>query len=318
MNISKKNIKPGIPKGVYPVMLTAFREDGSLDFQGVDHLTDYYLQSNVTGLFACAMSAEVNHLSDLEKTVLAEHIVQHVDYRVPIVAGALSAGSLIQQIELVRRISGIGADIVTVAVSQIADKNEDDQVWLHNMDSFLQEIPDNIRLGLYESPWPYRRLLSEETFRWVVQSERFYFLKDTCSQIDIIRSRVKIRENSALSLFNANTQTLLASLQAGADGFSGIGANYFPELYVWLCGNFKEFPEMSCELQDFMTKCCEIMEGKFYPVLAKEYLRQKGIHITPFCRSKRIKLPVDAYESLKQLRTEADKWLCKINTNSAL
>jgi len=313
MNISKKNIKPGIPKGVYPVMLTAFSEDGSLDFQGVDHLTDYYLQADVTGLFACAMSAEVNHLSDLEKTALAKHIVQHVDDRVPVIAGALSAGPPMQQIELVRRISGIGADIVTVAVSQIAGKNEDDQIWLHNMDSFLQEIPDNIRLGLYESPWPYRRLLSEEMFRWVVQSERFYFLKDTCSQIDIIRSRVKIRENSALSLFNANTQTLLASLQAGADGFSGIGANYFPELYVWLCRNFKEFPEMSCELQNFMTKCCEIIEGKFYPVLAKEYLRQQSVPIAPFCRSKQVNLPVSVYKQMRLLHAEVDEWLRKIN-----
>ena len=338
---------PNLPKDVYPVMLTAFHEDGSLDFQGVDHLTDYYLQADVTGLFACAISAEINYLDDTEKTALAEHIVQYVNGRVPVVAGALSDGSLTQQIELARRISGTGADIVTLAVSQIASKNEDDNIWLHNMDSFLRKLPDSVHLGLYESPWPYRRVLSEETFRWVVQSGRFYFLKDTCSQIDTIRNRLKIANGSKLSpipatiradteksesminstnnfnsidlaagielrLFNANTQTLLLSLQAGAHGFSGIGANYFPELYVWLCRNFKEFPEISHDLQKFLTESCDIIEGKFYPVIAKEYLRQQGIPITPFCRSKQIKIPADVHDRMRQLHTEADEWLKKI------
>ncbi len=330
MNNAKKNMNTNLPKGVYPVMMTAFNENGSIDFQGVNHLTDYYLQAGINGLFACAMSAEVNHLDDNEKVELAENIVRHVNGRVPVVAGALSADPMTQQIELARRISGTGADIVTVAVSQIAKENENDQVWLHNMDLFLQVLPDNIRLGLYESPWPYRRVLSDCTFQWVVQSGRFYFLKDTCSQINTIKSRLEAIRNSSLipistairnkpdteivglSLFNANTQTLLLSLQAGAQGFSGIGANYFPNLYVWLCRNFKKFPEMSRDLQKFLTECCDIIEGKFYPVIAKEYLRQQSIPITPFCRSKHIELPEDMYEKMRQLHTEADEWMKKI------
>jgi len=313
MSNSEKKMVSGLPKGVFPVMLTAFHEDGSLDFQGVDHLTDYYLQAGAAGLFACAMSAEVDHLDDQEKVALAEHIVRHVGGRVPVVAGALSAGPPAQQVELARRISGTGADIVTVAVSQIARKNEDDQIWLHNMELFLRELPDSIRLGLYESPWPYRRVMSKNAFRWAAKTGRFYFLKDTCAQIDIIRNRLKIGLDSKLRLFNANTQTLLLSLQAGARGFSGIGANYFPELYVWLCRNFKKFPEMSQNLQNFMTRDCEIMEDQFYPVSAKEYLRHQGLPITTFCRSEQVKLPEDVYNRLKQLHIEADEWLQKIN-----
>jgi len=313
MSNSEKNMTPYLPKGVVPVMLTAFHEDGSMDFQGVDHLTDFYLQAGAAGLFACAMSAEVDQMDDPEKVALAEHIVRYVDGRVPVVAGALSASPLEQQIELARRISGTGADIVAVAVSQIAEKNEDDQIWIHNMDSFLRELPDCISLGLYESPWPYRRVMSEEMFRWVVQSGRFYFLKDTCAQIDTIRKRLEIGLDSNLKLFNANTQTLLLSLQAGAYGFSGIGANYFPELYVWFCRNFKEFPEISRGLQGFMTRYCETMEDEFYPVPAKEYLRQQGMPITPFCRSEQVKLPAGVYDRLRQLHTEADEWLRKIN-----
>jgi len=37
------------------------------------------------------------------------------------------------------------------------------------------------------------------------------------------------------SVFNANVETLLPSLLAGAQGFSGISANFYPHLHSWLC-----------------------------------------------------------------------------------
>ena len=70
---------------------------------------------------------------------------------------------------------------------------------------------------------------------------------------------------------------------------------------------------MSHDLQKFLTECCDTIEGKFYPVIAKEYLRQQGIPITSFCRSKHIKIPADVHDRLKQLHIEANEWLRKIH-----
>ena len=313
MSNSKKNTLHELPKGVFPVMLTTFREDGSIDFSGVEYLTNYYLEAGATGLFADALPAEVNYLSDGEKVALAKCIVRHTDHHVPVVVGAISDGTTERQAELIHRISESGADVVTIAVSQIAEENEDDEIWLRNIDRLLQRIPESVRLGLYEAPWPYHRLLSETTFRWVTKTGRFYFLKDTCGQIELIKNKIEIGCNSTFKLFNANSQTLLLSLQAGAHGFSGIGANYFPELYVWLCKNFRKFPETSEKIQKLLTKACEIMEGGFYPTAAKEYLRRNGLPITSFCRAKQIGFPENEFDNLKRIRKRANELLQNVN-----
>jgi len=313
MNVLTKEIKNAFPDGVCPVMLTAFDENGSLDLKGEDCLTDYYLHAGARFLFACALSSEVDCLDDREKIALTEHILRRVDGRVPVIAGALSASSLAEQVDLIKAMVGVGADGVAVSVCQIAHENEDDQVWLKNMDWILQQLPDNIRLGLYECPWPYRRLLSDDMFRWVAESGRFYFLKDTCGQIETIRKRLEVCQNSSLMLFNANTETLLLSLQAGASGFSGIGANYYPELYVWLCDNYKQRPELSLGLQGFMDKCYEVTEGQYYPISAKEYLRQQGMCISSYCRTKQMEIPSDVCERLSGLHDDVNNWIQRIS-----
>ena len=305
--------KASIPDGACPVMLTAFGDDGSLDFKGEDHLTDYYLEAGVDLLFACALSSEVNCLDDQEKIELTKRVLRRVDGRVPVIAGALSASPLPKQIDLIKRVSGTGANSVAISVCQIAHEHEDDQVWHKNLNWLLQELPGDIRLGLYECPWPYRRVLSDEMFHWVIESDRFYFLKDTCGDIETIRKRLKVSHNSKFKLFNANTETLLLSLQAGASGFSGIGANYFPELYVWLCKNYKQYPEHALGLQNFMDNCHELTESQFYPISAKEYLRQQGVRISSFCRTKQMEIPSNVREKLRALYDDVTNWMKKIS-----
>ena len=56
--------KAEFPVGVWPPMLTPFREDRSIDWAGVDRLTDWYVAAGVAGLFAVAQSSEMFALDD--------------------------------------------------------------------------------------------------------------------------------------------------------------------------------------------------------------------------------------------------------------
>ena len=60
-----------LPKGVWPVMLTPFTADGAIDWDGVDVLTDWYIESGVAGLFAVCASSEMYHLTEGERYALA-------------------------------------------------------------------------------------------------------------------------------------------------------------------------------------------------------------------------------------------------------
>lgn len=101
-------------------------------------------------------------------------------------------------------------------------------------------------------------------------------MKDTCCDASLIRAKLAALEGTDFKLFNANTATLLDSLKAGAKGYSGVMANFHPDLYVWLCGNFSKHPREASLLEDFLTMASYI-EKQYYPVNAKYALSRKGI-----------------------------------------
>lgn len=133
-------------------------------------------------------------------------------------------------------------------------------------------------------------MLGEQELAFCANTGRFHFLKDTCCDLARIRQRLTQLEGNELKLFNANTSTLLDSLRAGAAGFSGVMANFHPELYVWLCDHYAEDPSRAEMLQSFLTLASQL-EKQLYPVNAKAYLAGEGLPITTMTRVK--KSPAD-------------------------
>jgi len=248
MNLPETKTSNPLPPGSYPAMLTAFHDDGSFDWQGVDCLIDDCLDHGAAGIFACGLSAEIMQMDDQEKGQLAEYIAKRVDGRAPVVATAITAGSIDDQAALIRRVHDCGADAVAIGVCQLATAEEDDQVWIDHATDLLEQISPEVQLSMYECPLPYHRLLSEKNLRWAADTGRFFFLKDTCCCLDTIRDRLTILAGSNLQLLNANTRTLLDSLDTGVYGFCGIGSNYMPQLYAWLCQNWGAQPQLASEL----------------------------------------------------------------------
>ncbi|HEY7159689.1 MAG TPA: dihydrodipicolinate synthase family protein, partial [Acidobacteriota bacterium] len=45
-------------KGYIPVMLTPFKDNGAIDYEGLSRLIEFYLDAGVSGLFANCLSSE--------------------------------------------------------------------------------------------------------------------------------------------------------------------------------------------------------------------------------------------------------------------
>ena len=75
-----------LPGGLWPVMLTPFKENNEIDFDGLRILTDFYLASGAKGLFANCLSSEMFQLSEYERISLVQAVVEYVSDRVPVVA----------------------------------------------------------------------------------------------------------------------------------------------------------------------------------------------------------------------------------------
>ena len=276
------------PNGVYPVMLTPFTENNEVDYEALGKLVDWYIEKGVNGLFADCQSSEMFFLSLEERVKIGEFVKKHADGRVPVVTSGHISDSLEDQAKELTAIAGTGADAVILLTNRLAKENESDEVWLENLKKLLEMIPKDVPLGFYECPYPYKRIISPELLKWCADTGRFYFIKDTSCDIENMKAKLEVIKGTNLKLFNANTSTLLKTLELGASGYSGVMANFHPELYVKLCNIYKENPSKARKIADFLT-VASLIERQVYPVNAKFYQKSIGNFNSIMTRTRDIK-----------------------------
>tara|TARA_R110002020_G_scaffold70100_26_gene182028 strand:+ start:261 stop:1205 length:945 start_codon:yes stop_codon:yes gene_type:complete len=279
--------------GIWPVMLTPFKDNREIDWHSLERLVDWYVANGVHGLFANCQSSEMFFLSDKESIDLTKFVVDRADGRVPVVASGHTGETFNHQVEQLQAIGETGVDSVILISNRLASADEGEEKALETLKALTETVPDHLGLGVYECPHPYKRLLSDAAVEWCAKSGRYTFIKDTCCNIDTIRRRLKLIEGSRVHLLNANAQTLLETLKAGGHGYSGVMANFHPALYVWLVENWQAEPEKAETLAEILT-ISALAEYLDYPVCAKDFHVGIGTFDSRVCRTR----PIGSYDAL--------------------
>lgn len=272
-----------ISGGVYPTMITPYK-NGEIDYDAVKKLVDWYIEKGCHGIFAVCQSSEMAYLSLKERVKLAETIVEHNNGRIDIVASGHIGDSLEAQAEEMKEISKTGIDAFVLVSNRFDLHNDGDDVWIANAEKFIEKADKDIPLGIYECPKPYKRLLSERNIEWIKKIGRFEFIKDTCCDIKMLEERGKQLKDTGVMIFNANGQTFYHSMLNGASGYSGIMANFHPELYVWLYENYKIQPEKAERMSNYLSMMA-FTESAAYPNTAKYSLKRAGLDMDLYSRS---------------------------------
>lgn len=272
------------PGGVYPTMLTPFTEENNVDYNSLAKLIDWYLEQGCDGLFAVCQSSEMFYLSLEERIKIAKFVKEHAGKGCPVVCSGHISYSLDDQAKEIEKIAETGVDAVILVTNRLAATGESEDIWIRNLSKLLDKIPKEVPLGFYECPYPYKRVMTEKAIQFCADTERFYFLKDTCCDAERIKKRLFVVAGSNMKIFNANTATLLQTLQYGAAGYSGVMANFQAREYKWLCKYFKEKPHAAQEVSSFLT-LSSFIETHLYPAIAKHRLLEKGIFATDRCRA---------------------------------
>ena len=271
-------------KKFIPVMLTPFYENGSVDYDGLSRLIDFYLESGAGGLFANCQSSEMYALDNKERITILKHVLKQVNGAVPVVATGAFGGAIEEQAGSVRRMYDTGIDAAIVITCLIAGEDEADLVFDERMLQLL-DLTKDIPLGFYECPQPYKRVLSAAQLGRFVASGRIVYHKDTCLDINLVKEKLAATRGCNFGLYDAYIVNAVKSLRAGAGGLSCIQGNYFPELIVWLCENYNR-PAAAAEVeevQQFLSRNMDIMHTA-YPVTAKYFLCRRGILKNSFSR----------------------------------
>ena len=274
----------GCARGVWPVMVTPFTEDNRIDYNGVEKIIEWYDKMGGDGIFAVCQSSEMFELDAEERYELGKFVMEHAPKQIPVVC------------------SGHVAEIVYGFISnQLAKEDESEDVVKRRVEYLLDHIQAD-GFGIYECPYPYKRVLSAGLLRWLALTGKFKFLKDTCCDVLQLKAKADAVRGPGLKIYNANGATLLQSLKDGCAGYSGVMANFYPDLISYLVKNFEDDSEIIDVLMDFIGAASTI-EYQCYPVNAKYYLQLEGLPITTKSRKQNDRL----FTASKKLEIEQYK-----------
>ncbi|MDR7521805.1 MAG: dihydrodipicolinate synthase family protein [Armatimonadota bacterium] len=130
-----------LPKGIVPVLQTPFAQDGSIDLEGLERLTEDAVRAGARGVLAPAVASEVDYLARAERRRLVSIIARSLAGRLPFIVGA-SSNHVEECVEVARLAEQVGAAAYLVAVPDALYRSPED------IPGFFQAIASKAGLPL--------------------------------------------------------------------------------------------------------------------------------------------------------------------------
>lgn len=299
---------------ILTTMITPYKADGSVDYDTAEKYVDWYYRSGIDGIFAVCQSSEIFYLSLEERVKLNKTVYQRaktLNENFLVVSSGHVSDTLEKQAEELKAIYESGTDALILITNRLDPNNEGDDVFIRNAEKLISLLPPDVKLGLYECPHPYKRLVTPKILDWCLSTGRFYYMKDTCCDAQMIRQRTQQLKGSHFKLLNANCQTLLETMRNGADGYCGIMCNFHPKLYAWLGENYKS--EKADIVQSVIGTFGFTEVGLPYPLTAKYHMNLCGIATENIARNRKSEELTPYSEScmqqMKYATDKLEKWL---------
>jgi 4-hydroxy-tetrahydrodipicolinate synthase len=265
-----------------PVMLTPLKSNGNIDYDGLVRLTEFYIETGATGLFTNCLSGEMFELSAVERLQVTQAVVDQVNGRLPVLATGTFGHDQDKHIDFIKEINDTGVNGVILNSNQMAYESQSDDEWKSHADKIVTGTVD-IDFGVYECPVPYKRLLSPALTKWLGETGRFKFIKETSCDMEVIKLKLAAVVGSQLGIYNANIATGLSSIQAGAKGFASTASNFYPEFINFFSESSNLESKAVKRLNAFITVFDELLHIS-YPLSAKYFLQKRGMDIELFTR----------------------------------
>lgn len=298
----------------FVTMITPYKNDGSIDYDTAEKYVEWYYNAGLTGIFSICQSSEIFYLSFDERVKLnevvykkAKELEKRGNRKFTVVSSGHISDDIEKQAEELNAVYHSGTDALILITNRLAKENEDEDVFIENAEKLIEMLPRDAKLGFYECPYPYKRLVTPKILDWCIKTKRFFYMKDTCCDNKTIKERCEQLKESNFKLLNANCQTLLSSMRNGASGYCGIMANFHPRLYAWLCENYERDVKTAELVQSVIGTFGFTEVGLPYPLTAKYSMNLCGIATNNIARNRSgNELTEYAKDCIKQMKSATD------------
>jgi 4-hydroxy-tetrahydrodipicolinate synthase len=206
--------------GSMVALITPFR-DGQVDFQTLDELIGFHLQSGTDAIVPVGTTGECPTLSHEEHKKVIERVVKTVAGKVPVIAGA-GSNSTAEAIDLTDFSKKVGAD-ATLQVCPYYNKPTQEGMYQH-----FKAIADEVDLPiiLYNIPGRCGVGLTAETIvRLANDVENVVGIKEASGSLDMASA---IATSCDLTIISGDDSLTLPIASVGGKGVISVIANIIP------------------------------------------------------------------------------------------
>ena len=205
--------------GAMVALITPF-QDGEIDFQTLDELVNFQVESGIDAIVPAGTTGESPTLSHEEHKQVIERIVEVVAGQIPVIAGA-GSNSTAEAIELATFAKQIGAD-ATLQVTPYYNKPTQEGFYQH-FKAIAEEV--DLPIVLYNIPGRCGAGMTPETIARLSEIENIVAIKEATGSLD---QASEIANLCDITVISGDDSLTLPLASVGAKGVISVAANIVP------------------------------------------------------------------------------------------
>ena len=218
-------------KGSLVALVTPMEEGGQVDYESLEKLIDWHINNGTNGIVSVGTTGESATLDVDEHLEVIKHTVEHVNSRVPVIAGT-GANSTSEAIELTQESKQNGADFALIVTPYY---NKPTQKGLISHYTKLANEVDIPQI-LYNVPSRTACDILPETVEILSTHNNIVGIKEAVDSKERIDDLITISSNNQnFQLFSGDDPSFIKMIQKGGDGVISVAANVVPNKISEIC-----------------------------------------------------------------------------------
>jgi 4-hydroxy-tetrahydrodipicolinate synthase len=260
-------------RGVFPAIITPFKEDESLDEEGLRRNIEYLQKSGIAGIVPCGTTGESATLTFEEHKKVVEIAVDCA--KVPVIAGTGSNNTR-EAIELTRHAADAGAD-AALLITPYYNKPNDRGMFEH-----FKAVAEkcDIPIVLYNVPKRTGIDLKPDLVAKLSKIKNISAVKEASGSPGQVAQIIELTQGGQFSVLSGDDDLTLPLMALGASGVVSVVANVAPRKTVamvdaMLSGNLDAARKLHYELSPLVKAM--FLETNPIPVkMAQKYIGLAG------------------------------------------
>ncbi len=212
--------------GVVPPMITPFKKNGDVDYDGLKTLVNF-LSENVDGLFINGSYGGGVLMTEDERKTVTEKTIDTAAGRVPVIAHVGTADSL-SAARLVDHAARAGADAVA-AVGPFYFKHNKDQI-CNYFDALVKAAAGRVPVYVYNNPQFQGYPMELDVIKTLKEKVGVSGVKDATFDIQTMAKYMRVLKDDTFDVALGTEAMFLSACALGCKAFIPGIANAFPEI----------------------------------------------------------------------------------------